>query len=91
MRGQYGAASDNQYSDKLIKLTFRLPAQITLLSGNSIGERFLYAGFIVLGKLPEAQGVLHYYLNKTLGKTSKIIEYKIDNKQDQESHSSLKD
>jgi len=60
-------------------------------SGNSIGERFLYAGFIVLGKLPEAQGVLHYYLNKTLGKTSKIIEYKIDNKQDQESHSSLKD
>ena len=36
----------------------------------------LYAGFIVLGKFPEAQGVLHYYLNKALGKTSKIIEYK---------------
>ncbi len=38
----------------------------------------LYAGFILLGKFPEVQGVLHYYLNKALGKTSKIIEYKIE-------------
>jgi glycosyltransferase involved in cell wall biosynthesis len=58
---------------------------------NSIGQRWLYAGFIVLGKLPEAQGVLRYYLNKALGKTSKIIEYKVDNKQEQGSHCSLKD
>ena len=42
----------------------------------------LYACFIVLGKFPETQGVLHYYLNKALGKTSKIIEYKIEDKQD---------
>ena len=41
----------------------------------------LYACFIVLGKFPEAQGVLHYYLNKALGKTSEIIEYKIEDKQ----------
>ena len=50
---------------------------------NSIGQRLLYAGFILLGKLPEAQGVLRYYSNRALGKTSKIIEYKIDSKQDQ--------
>ena len=41
----------------------------------------LYAGFILLGKFPEVQGVLHYYLNKALGKTSKIIEYKVDSKE----------
>jgi len=55
----------------------------------------LYASFIVLGKFPEVQGLLHYYLNKLLGKTSKIIEYKIDNKIEskgtQGSDSSLKD
>lgn len=48
---------------------------------NSLGQRLLYGVFILLGKLPEAQGVLRYYSNRTLGKTSKIIEYKMKNKQ----------
>lgn len=49
---------------------------------NSIGQRVLYGAFILLGKLPEALGVLHYYSNRALGKTSKIIEYKMENKQE---------
>lgn len=48
---------------------------------NSIAQRLLYGVFILLGKLPEALGVLHYYANRLLGKTSKIIEYKMENKQ----------
>ena len=43
---------------------------------NSPKQRFLYAFFIVLGKLPEAQGVFKYYLNRMRGKASKIIEYR---------------
>jgi GT2 family glycosyltransferase len=58
---------------------------------NSVGQRLLYAGFILLGKFPEAQGVLRYYSNRALGKTSKIIEYKIDKKRERGSHRSLKD
>ena len=60
-------------------------------SSNSIGQRYLYACFIFLGKLPEAQGVLRYYRNRAMGKTSKIIEYKIDAKHDHGSDCSLKD
>jgi hypothetical protein len=60
-------------------------------SAGSTRQGFLYAGFIVLGKFPEAQGVLHYYFNKLLGKTSKIIEYKIENKDTQGSDCSRKD
>ena len=44
--------------------------------GNTTSEISLYAWFIALGKFPEAQGVCKYYLNKLLGKTSKIIEYR---------------
>ena len=47
-------------------------------SGNSVGQRLIYGCFIALGKLPEAQGVVRYFGNRVLGKTSKIIEYKID-------------
>jgi len=43
---------------------------------NSSRQRFLYAFFIVLGKLPEVQGVLKYWLNRIRGKASKIIEYR---------------
>jgi len=43
---------------------------------NSAKQRVLYALFIVLGKLPEAQGVLKYWLNRIRGKASKIIEYR---------------
>ena len=42
----------------------------------SARQRALYALFIVLGKLPEAQGVLRYWLNCLRGKTSNIIEYR---------------
>ena len=45
---------------------------------NSIGQRLIYGCFIALGKLPESQGVVRYFVNRALGKTSKIIEYKID-------------
>ena len=45
---------------------------------NSIGQRLVYGCFIALGKLPEAQGVVRYFVNRALGKTSGIIEYKID-------------
>lgn len=46
--------------------------------GNSYWQRLVYGCFIALGKLPESQGVIRYFANKALGKTSKIIEYKID-------------
>ena len=62
-------------------------------------QSWLYAGFILLGKSPEAEGVLRYYFNKVLGKTSKLIEYKtesrieskIENKDTQGSDCSPKD
>ena len=65
----------------------------------STRQNWLYAGFILLGKFPEAQGLLRYYFNKALGKTSKIIEYKtesrieskIENKDTQGSDCSPKD
>lgn len=44
--------------------------------GNSSKQIFLYAYFIALAKLPEAQGVFKYYINKLFGKTAKIIEYR---------------
>lgn len=45
---------------------------------NSLAQRLVYGCFIALGKLPESQGVIRYFANRALGKTSKIIEYKID-------------
>ena len=47
-----------------------------LLLGNSQSQAWLYAAFIALGKLPEAQGVSKYYFNKMRGVTAKIIEYR---------------
>lgn len=57
---------------------------------NSTRQRLVYAAFIVMAKLPEALGVLRYYFNRTVGKTSKIIEYK-ENNRAKESARSLKD
>ena len=45
-------------------------------SRNSVKQRLLYALFIALGKFPEAQGVLRYWINRIRGKASKIIEYR---------------
>lgn len=50
----------------------------TAKSKSTSSHSSLYASFIALGKFPEVQGVLHYFLNKMLGKTSKIIEYRIE-------------
>ncbi|MGB1245036.1 MAG: glycosyltransferase [Porticoccaceae bacterium] len=44
--------------------------------GNSVKQCFLYAYFVALAKIPEAQGILKYYKNKLFGKTAKIIEYR---------------
>ena len=44
--------------------------------GNSPKDSRFYTYLITLGKLPEAQGVLKYYVNKLFGKTAKIIEYR---------------
>ena len=51
-------------------------------SANSMGRRLLYGVFILLGKLPEAQGVVRYFTNRMRGKSSGIIEYKMDNQQE---------
>ena len=47
-----------------------------LVLGNSQSQAWLYGAFIALGKLPEAQGVAKYYINKMRGVTAKIIEYR---------------
>ncbi len=38
--------------------------------------KWAWATGIVLGKFPEAVGVLGFYLNRLLQKSSRIIEYK---------------
>lgn len=50
---------------------FRYMQRNGLSSVNSL----LYAGFCTLGKFPEAQGQLRFYLGKLLGQRSKLIEY----------------
>lgn len=44
--------------------------------GNSTKESRFYTYFITLAKLPEAQGIFKYYINKLFGKTATIIEYR---------------
>lgn len=44
--------------------------------GNVRSEAILYAAFGVLGKLPEAQGTLKYFIDCALGRRSGLIEYK---------------
>ena len=39
-------------------------------------ERWAYAFFVILGKVPESQGVIKFYLTKLLNRRSRIIEYK---------------
>lgn len=53
------------------------PAQMLRLGRKDTGaDRWERAFFTVLGKLPEAQGVLSYHLTRLRGKRKKIIEYK---------------
>ncbi|MEZ6186270.1 MAG: MMPL family transporter [Planctomycetota bacterium] len=44
--------------------------------GRSLGQATLYAGFMTLAKLPEAQGFLRYHLGRLRGQASGLIEYK---------------
>jgi cellulose synthase/poly-beta-1,6-N-acetylglucosamine synthase-like glycosyltransferase len=44
--------------------------------GNLFGDSCLYAAFCLLGKVPEAQGALQFFVNKILGRRSALIEYK---------------
>ncbi len=63
----------------LLSLYIRMLEKIVksrLSVGNTVSEIFLYAYFVALAKFPEAQGACKYYLNKLLGRTSKIIEYR---------------
>ncbi len=45
-------------------------------AGDSSGDAALYARYLVLGKLPQAQGVLQFHYRRLRGKQSKLIEYK---------------
>lgn len=44
--------------------------------GDSASDAGLYATFCVLGKIPEAIGVLMYWLNRARGRPTALIEYK---------------
>ena len=47
-----------------------------LRRGDHAGSSAWYAVFTVIGKLPNAIGMLTYWKNHKLGKQAKIIEYK---------------
>lgn len=44
--------------------------------GRSTGDAWLYAGFTMLGKIPQAFGAAEYWLNRARGRRTAIIEYK---------------
>ena len=44
--------------------------------GESPSDASVYGWFVVLGKFAQVQGVLRFFANRLLGKTSRIIEYK---------------
>lgn len=50
------------------------PAQVLRL--RTRGDSWTQAFFLTFGKLPEAQGVLGYYLGRLKGEEARIIEYK---------------
>jgi hypothetical protein len=39
-------------------------------------QRLLRAGFLVMGKFPETQGALRYWMFRALRRSSPLIEYK---------------
>lgn len=63
-----------------VLLTFLIyPLQVVRLARSSAlrgSIAWWRAGFLVLGKFPEAQGVLSYWLHRALRQSSTLIEYK---------------
>jgi hypothetical protein len=47
-----------------------------LSRGDSAADARSYAGFCVLGKVPESIGRLNYWLTKLRGQQATLIEYK---------------
>jgi GT2 family glycosyltransferase len=45
-------------------------------AGRTAADAWLYAGFVVLGKLPQFVGVLQYTLNRLRGRRTRLMEYK---------------
>ena len=50
--------------------------RISLMKRNTLKHNWSYAFFITLGKFPEMQGQVKFYINKLFKSRSKIIEYK---------------
>ena len=58
------------------------PVQIIRLAiryKETVNINWRYSFFLTLGKFPEAQGAIKYWLNKIMNKKSRIIEYKDNN------------
>lgn len=51
-------------------------ARIAMKNSTKINRNWLYAFYLTLGKFPEIQGQLKFYVNQLFKKQSKIIEYK---------------
>lgn len=51
-------------------------ARIAMNNSNNVENNWSYAFFLTLGKFPEMQGQLKFYLNRLLNTRSNIIEYK---------------
>ncbi|WP_013323984.1 glycosyltransferase family 2 protein [Gloeothece verrucosa] len=57
-------------------LTYRI-IQSQLKRGLSFQEAFVYALFCVIGKFPQLQGQIQFWLNQFRGKQNPLIEYKL--------------
>jgi hypothetical protein len=55
-------------------LLLAYPAQVLRLTAKGLDAR--QAFFLVLGKFPEAAGVIGYHLTRARGRKSRLIEYK---------------
>ena len=53
--------------------------QYALGRGYATSHAALYGAFCILGRLPEAQGLVNYYRDYLTGKRSDIIEYRAEN------------
>lgn len=51
-------------------------ARIAMKNSINISKSWLYAFYLTLGKFPEMQGQLKFYINRLFKKRSEIIEYK---------------
>lgn len=57
-------------------LTYRIYKN-KCFEGLSSQDAFLYAIFCVIGKFPQLQGQVQFYINRLLGKQNRLIEYKL--------------